>query len=578
MTSALWLQNPEWLAAVATAIALVALFLGLAILRGRDRTERLLGDRRALPLRHLFSDAWPLAALVMIGVALLGPRLAEREVRISTRGVDVVLLMDVSQSMQAADTPPSRAVRAQAAAKQLLAELGPGDRAALAAFAGRGVLLTPLTPDTDALTRMLPALQMRLVRPGGTDLDAGVAAAHEAFEPGSRRPAVIVVLSDGEITVSSGTDSGLRAALQSGTRIVALALGSSEGARVPDQGAPLRDAEGAIVVSRRHDAALERIARASDGAFQVANEWGTFDLPAVLDAVRRELAGAAGDWVVRREVAASILPFACAAALFLLLDAIPLQALARRARRTERRRLTHASTRGGALRAGLCTLPLLLLGAEHGPAAVTFDAEARAALLRGLAHAELGDWSAAWEGLHEAVALAEDPSLASLAWYDLGVLYLEIGPLFKARDAFYEALALRPGDDEATFNLEWTLLAIERDASPHPPADSMKEPSATRDAEDESEGSRQGPAGLEHESPAARSDRNALDAGESTSPEQSTLPRSPLAGAGDRTQLEPLDPAELQRWLERVEDDPLGAMRAQARSDGSRRAKNGPSW
>jgi Ca-activated chloride channel family protein len=389
---------------------------------------------------------------------------------------------------------------------------------------------------------------------------------------------VIVVLSDGEITTSSGADAGLRAVLRSGVRIVPLALGSSEGTQVPDQGAPLRDAEGAIVISRRHDAALERLARATGGAFQAANEWGAFDLPAVIAAVRRELADAEGEWIIRREVAASVLPFACVAALLLLLEGIPFHALARGRSRTRLHRAVRASTRSGALRAALCMVPLVLLGAEHGPATTAIDAEARAALLRGLTHAELGDWPAAWEGLQEAAALAEDPALSSLAWYDLGVLYLEIGPLVKARDAFYEALALEPDDDEARFNLEWTLLAIERDASAKPPLDRMKEPSARRDPEDDREGSRDGPADPEDGSLAMRPDRDDSSGEESAAPEQSAMPQSPRADAGERARLEPIDPAELQRWLERIEDDPSRSMRARARGDGSHHTKSGPSW
>jgi Ca-activated chloride channel family protein len=583
MTSLL-LQHPEWGVGVASTLAVVALALLLVILRARDRTERLLGDRNALPWHRLRADALPFTALLLIGVALLGPRSSERDVVVSTSGVDVVLLMDVSQSMWATDTPPSRMLRAREAALGLMNGLAPGDRVALAAFAGRGALLTPLTPDRDALARMLPALDMRLMRPGGTDLDAGVAAALEALEPGSRRPGVIVVLSDGEVTESSGDEAGLLAAARAGVRIVALALGSTTGAEVPDQGAPLRDAAGRIVISRRHDASLERLTRMTGGAFAVADAWGRFDLTSILSEVRSELAQAEGDTITRRELTATVLPFASAAALLLLLDALPLGAMSQRAARSNTTMPARATARARpaprAVPALLCTLPLLLLGAGR-PGEPWDDADAAASLRRGLALAEVGDWPAAWDSLQPVATFARDPEQAALAWYNLGVIYLEIGPLVKARDAFYEALALRADDHQARFNLEWTLLAIARDETSAPPAvaprespDDEREPTSSNDEDDRSGESQVGQG--DPETPDG-SDPPSQDARPSTGAE-SAQARGSEAGAGERTRLDALDESDVKRWLDRVEDDPGRGVRALARRSGERRAPRGPSW
>ena len=88
-------------------------------------------------------------------------------------GIDVVVLLDVSRSMDATDTPPSRLVRARAAARDLLLALGPGDRAALAVYAGHGALLTPLTSDAAALVEMLPALDSELMSDRGSRFARG---------------------------------------------------------------------------------------------------------------------------------------------------------------------------------------------------------------------------------------------------------------------------------------------------------------------------------------------------------------------------------------------------------------------
>src|SRR5690606_38282441 len=143
-------------------------------------------------------------------------------VHIPSEGVDVVLLVDVSWSMAARDVPPSRLVRARAIARDLLERLAPGDRAALAAFAGRGVLLTPLTPDAAALAELLDGLDPERMSAGGSALASGIAAAVEAFEAASERPRVVVVLADGEDPARDAPADPAAPARRARARIVAV--------------------------------------------------------------------------------------------------------------------------------------------------------------------------------------------------------------------------------------------------------------------------------------------------------------------------------------------------------------------
>ena len=230
------LAHPEWWTpALLLLLGAAAALAGARLLaRGRRRRLGTLGNPAPAGL-PLASDVALIVALACVVTALLGPRLGEKVVRVPASGVDLVLLLDVSRSMDARDVPPSRLARAQRAAEELLARLAPGDRAALAAFAGRGVLLTPLTPDREALVELLGALDSGLLEPPSSNLGEGVRAALAAFEAGSERPRVLFVLSDGE-DPERRTEIGVADALRTEVRVLTAALGTETGAAVPDRG------------------------------------------------------------------------------------------------------------------------------------------------------------------------------------------------------------------------------------------------------------------------------------------------------------------------------------------------------
>jgi hypothetical protein len=135
------------------------------------------------------TDAFLLAALVAIAVALLGPRIGTATRRVPDTGLDLAILTDVSLSMDARDVPPSRLARAREAGDLVLRSLEPGDQAALAAFAGRGILLTPLTADR-RLAEILPAVES-LFSDRGSELASGIEGSAGRLRPRDPRPRVL---------------------------------------------------------------------------------------------------------------------------------------------------------------------------------------------------------------------------------------------------------------------------------------------------------------------------------------------------------------------------------------------------
>jgi Ca-activated chloride channel family protein len=539
--------HPEWLAPALCLWLALAAATGGAVLRARRRGRRLIGAPLAGGAGG--RDALLLLALAAALLALLGPRLGTRSERLPATGVDVVVLVDVSRSMDARDVPPSRLDRALRAADELLARLAPGDRAALAAFAGRGVLLAPLTPDHGALRELLPALDTSLVRPAASRLGAGVREALAAFDAGSARPRVLVVLSDGEDP--DGADAlPVAELLRAGTRVVSVAFGSEAGATVPSEGLELRDRRGRLVTTRRDAERLARLARETSGDALFPDAFGALDGATLAAAVRRdadrgeaagaqgegEAAGAPGEdeagWRGRRVPAVRVAPLALLALLLLVIEAAP---------------------RGRARRAlAVAGLGLLALGAGGSE-----PYDARALLHRGLAYAEAGRWDEAELAFRGAALLAREPALGALAYYDAGVAALESGRLEDARDAFLESLALVP-DPRARFNLEWTVRRL---ALPPP-----EPPPARAEAEPESDEQAERPEPAPEAPPAPRPE---------AMPEPAPQAQPPAAGREDDAPP-PLSPQEVERWLARAGDDPALALRALAGPGES--AREGSPW
>jgi len=235
--------------------------------RLRAQSWRLLAQRGKVP--NLRSLSLLLAAVFLI-LALTRPRFGSIIGPPLPPGHDVALLIDVSRSMGAEDAVPNRLAVAIEAAESLVGALAPdrANRVAVVVFAGRGVVRYPLTENLGAVVDVLHRLQPGTVRPGGTDLGAGLDAALEAL--GQEEHAAgrsIVVFSDGE-DLADHWRSRLDRLVRAGVIVHVVAIGD------PEQGHPVPSGngdqplsyQGEKVLSRRVDTFLEAIAQETDGA------------------------------------------------------------------------------------------------------------------------------------------------------------------------------------------------------------------------------------------------------------------------------------------------------------------------
>jgi Ca-activated chloride channel family protein len=251
-----------WLLLALPVLALWAIRGGLR----RRRSWEALAQRGRAPRE---GTVWWLGSLACLIVALAQPKWG-RLGGDPPPGHDVILLIDVSRSMGVEDAVPNRLAVALEAAKSLVVALvaQPDDRAAVVAFAGRGLVLCPLTENLGAVLEALHRLQPGAVQPGGTDLGAGLDAALEAVDPQEHAQGVaVVVFTDGE-DLAGRWRPRLERLLQQEVVVHAVAIGDSrEGHPVPSgAGSKPLLYHGEAVLSRRDDAHLEEIAHQTGGA------------------------------------------------------------------------------------------------------------------------------------------------------------------------------------------------------------------------------------------------------------------------------------------------------------------------
>lgn len=216
--------------------------------------------------------------LVSFVFALARPQSGESKKKVKSEGVEIMLLVDVSRSMLAEDTRPSRLELAKKELSRLL-DMMEGDRVGLIAFAGSAVLLSPLTTDRPALKMFLESLSPEAVTTQGTEFRKALDEAGSALSRGGVEETdqsvvtrVLVVASDGEDN-EPGAMQAAKELAEKGARIFALGFGTEKGAPIPlrDERGNLRgykkDKSGKVIVSTTKGTVLKALASEGQGAF-----------------------------------------------------------------------------------------------------------------------------------------------------------------------------------------------------------------------------------------------------------------------------------------------------------------------
>ena len=230
-----------------------------------------------------------MGTVLFTAVALAGPKYGYRWQEIRQQGVDIIIALDCSRSMTAADIQPTRLERAKREVFDLLAMLQ-GDRVGLVAFAGTAFLQCPLTLDYDAFNLFLNSLSPDYLPVGGTDITGALATALDSFDPKSASDKAVILITDGENT---GDGEPLKAAetlKEKKIKLFCIGVGGSDGVPIPEPaGGFKKDRSGQIVLSRLDENTLKKMAVVTGGTY-VRSVAGDMDLDAIYtDEIRRTM-------------------------------------------------------------------------------------------------------------------------------------------------------------------------------------------------------------------------------------------------------------------------------------------------
>lgn len=260
--------------------------------RGRMARIRRFGDEALVKqLMPSWSGAKGWVRVILLSLAFfcfviglcrpqVGAKLSERE----TKGAEIMICLDVSNSMLAQDYSPDRLERAKLAISRIVDKLD-GDRIGLIVFAGNSFVQLPITTDYVSAKMFLNSIDTGSVPVQGTAMGEAIHTAARSFSAQSEKSRAIIVITDGENheddpVVAAGEVAAM------GMKVYTIGVGTLQGQPIPRDGELMKDKDGNIVVTRLDEDTLREVAEAGNGAYvHAGNE--EFGLNPIIDDIRR---------------------------------------------------------------------------------------------------------------------------------------------------------------------------------------------------------------------------------------------------------------------------------------------------
>lgn len=223
-------------------------------------------------------------AFLFFVIGLARPQIGAKLTRRETKGAEIMICLDVSNSMLAEDYSPNRLDRAKLAISRIVDKLD-GDRIGLIIFAGTSFVQLPITTDYVSAKMFLGEIDPGSVPVQGTAIGDAILTAAKSFSAQSEKSRAIIVITDGENHEDDPVDAAKQAA-ELGVKTYTIGVGSLQGQPIPKDGELLKDRDGNIVVTRLDEETLRQVARAGNGAYvHAGNE--EFGLNPIIDDLRR---------------------------------------------------------------------------------------------------------------------------------------------------------------------------------------------------------------------------------------------------------------------------------------------------
>jgi len=275
----------------------VPLFLLLAFLyfQSLSRKRKLLGDVSLISQLFPFSSKRKMRVKITLFIlgfsslilALCNLQTGSKLTEVKREGADLIVCLDVSNSMLAQDLNPDRLSRAKFALEKMI-EMLEGDRLGLIIFAGEAYVQLPITTDYSAAKMFLSSIGPGMVPVQGTNITDAISKAAEAFGSDEGRNKAIILITDGEDHEAAAIEAAEEAG-KKGIMINTIGIGSESGVPIPliENGTVKgyrKDRDGNVVVTKLNAGLLKEIASKGDGVYVQASQ-SDLGLNAVLDKI-----------------------------------------------------------------------------------------------------------------------------------------------------------------------------------------------------------------------------------------------------------------------------------------------------
>jgi Ca-activated chloride channel family protein len=524
----------------------------------------------------------PILLLSLIVLAASGPSLRQVELPVIKRADALVLVLDLSASMLAADVQPSRIRRARQKILDLL-ELRVEGVTGLVVFAGAAHVVTPLTDDARTIANLMPALSPNIMPLPGANATSGIEAAANLLITAGAQGGQILLMTDG--LPGFDTVRAKNALESSGAALAVMAIGTKAGAPIPlPNGGFLKDDAGEIVIPTLDRQAIDQIA----STLNAPVEQISLDERDIKSLTRRNNLAAQGELDLARQtdawqdqgfwlaalVALLLLPAFRKGALVSLLLLVVMQSETSQAAEWEDLWLTPDQQGAQRLAAG-----------DASGAAERFDQSP----WRGMAEFEAGAYDRA------AGSFASEPSADGL--FNQGNALAMQGDLRGAINAYERSLSLQPNAEDAVANRDFIQSLLDQQEDQEQEEEQEGEEQSQQDEQSEQNDASDSDSGGDGESSDQQDDSQQAGDGqqdEANDQEESepqagdqdpnTADRDQQAAdqleAATQEQMAKFDEAleeqqALEQWLRRVPDDPGGLLRRKFRYQTMQRLREG---
>lgn len=468
----LYFQHAEYLfVLLALPVILIAF---MYVLRWKKRTAEKIGDPQLVqmqtpeysPLRFRMKNLLVILAFVLCAFAVAGLVTPDETQRITRKGTDLMIALDVSKSMLATDIKPNRLERAKQLITKVVEQM-PDEKVGLVVFAGRAYLQMPLTVDHSAAKMFISAVNTNDVPVQGTVISNALTMSVAAFNPQDKSYKSILLISDGE-DHDRGASAVARDLAKQGVMVNTIGIGSPSGAPIPDEitGQYKIDKNGNTVISKLNEQALKSISDATGGIYQLYN-----DPDIIVKNLRNQLSGIETTTLTSDSSYLSFKQyfwyFLLAAFVLLCIEMV----LSEKRRHVLRPVLLVFLLLGGLTKAGAQSANQEIHEGnqyfnqqDYGQAEARYQSALDKSPENSIASFNLGnaqfrknDLEGAIRSYDRSIEHTQDNSVKQKAFYNKGVAYQTADKLPECIIAYKNALLLDPADEAARQNLQRAL-------------------------------------------------------------------------------------------------------------------------